>query len=152
MEMIVGGSFCINSQITKLSLDLREPKLIQKVRYDPKNNAIVDNIVSEKIYFDLTDINVTRYDNIVFIHKPEVTVAYKINENNSISRIDHLYIGLVNGSEIFLHEESVNSYYNILINIPKEYIDGVFININGTYTHLKSVDWAEEFTKTTKVE
>ena len=37
-------------------------------------------------------------DDVVFINKPGVTSAYKINENLSISKISHLFIKLNNAS------------------------------------------------------
>ena len=149
--MEITSSFCINSQIIELSFDPSENKLIQGVVYDPENHKLVHNVTRKSI-FDLEDPEVSLINNVVFINKPsiDITVAYKINENNTISRINHLYIKQSNGKVVFLYEKNLDSYYSIMIHLNSQLIDGVFVNFSGTIRYLKDINWVEEFAKLNK--
>ena len=147
--MIYGG-ICIDSKIICISMEYGETTLVQGVSYDPAKNCIVDNI-SRKVLFDLgKDSDVTVIDRkfsgkkYAFVYKPgdNITRMYKINDNNTISIVSHLYIQQESGV-IFLIERNKESFFNVLIGLPKEYTGGTFINLKGTYTKLDWVNWDE---------
>ena len=146
--MGVVGSFSITSQILNISLDLGQPSLIQGVRYDRSSNKIVDNITGKEL-FNLSDPSVLNVgEGRVLIRKAsmDVSCVYQINENNTITRLSHLYINQEKGRDIIIDKNN-KSYYNVLKNLPSEYTKGVFVNLNGTFELLDKVNWDNIFTE-----
>lgn len=150
--MEITNSFCINNQIIEISFDPSDTKLVQGVVYDSESHKLVHNITRKPI-FDLDDPEVKLIDGVVFINKPNIdtVVAYKINDNNTISRVSHLYIKQINGKFVFLSGRNLESYRNILSNISRNLIGGVFVNISGTFKCLGDINWEEEFIKLVKI-
>ena len=143
------SSFYIRKKINWISLDTTEPTLVQGVMFDQKTNTIV-NTISRKQLFDLNTPNVTKLTNdIIYIRIPEqnIAIVYRLNDNGTVTRINHLVIIFEDGSNISLFdEEPIKNYYQILKNIPKELTEGVFIKLSsGEYQRLDWMNWENEF-------
>ena len=143
------SSFYIRKKINWISLDTTEPTLVQGVMFDQKTNTIV-NTISRKQLFDLNTPNVTKLTgDIIYIRIPEqnIAVVYRLNDNGTVTRINHLVIIFEDGSNISLFdEEPIKNYYQILKNIPKELTEGVFIKLSsGEYHRLDWMNWENEF-------
>lgn len=143
------NSFYIRKKITWVSLDLTEPTLVQGVMYDQNTDTIV-NTISRKQIFDLKTPNVRRLtkDTVyIKIHEQDIAVVYKFNDNGTITRINHLVLVFEDGSDLTLFNEgSIQNYYIVLKNIPKELTEGVFVKLSsGEYHRLDWMNWENEF-------
>ena len=144
------SSFYIRKKITWVSLDLTEPTLVQGVMYDQNTDTIV-NTISRKQIFNLKTPNVRRLTNdtvYIKIHEQDIAVVYKFNDNGTITRINHLVLVFEDGSDLTLfNEESIQNYYRVLKNIPKELTEGVFVKLssNKEIHKLNNIDWDKEF-------
>ncbi len=139
----------IRKKINWISLDTTEPTLVQGVMFDQKTNTIV-NTISRKQLFDLNTPNVTKLtDDTIYIRIPEqnIAVVYRLNDNGTVTRINHLVMIFEDGSNISLFdEEPVKNYYQILKNIPNDLTEGVFIKLSsGEYYRLDWMNWENEF-------
>lgn len=149
MGMGIINSFYIRKKICWISLDTTEPTLVQGVMYDQKTNTIVTT-VSRKQVFDLNTSIVNKLTNdVVYIKIPnqDTAVVYRLNDNGTITRINHLVLYFEDGTDLTLFDEDNNqNYYRILKYIPKELIEGVFVKLspNGEiYRLVDIIDWED---------
>ena len=148
--MGIVSSFYIRKKICWVSLDITKPTLVQGVMYDQKSNTIV-NTISRKQVFDLNTQTVSKLtENVVYIkiQEQDIAVVYKLNDNGTITRVNHLVLSFEDGTNLTLfNEENTQNYYRILKYIPKELIDGVFVKLssNGEIYRLVDVIDFEEF-------
>lgn len=142
------NSIYINKPIVQISLDTSDISLVQGVKYDSGTNSIVHNI-SRKILFELNTGGVEKLsDNIIHIDLPEqdIAVVYKINENDTITRVNHLHIKFDDNTSVILFNEPKENYYQILKNIPKNLMTGVFAKLSSNkIVSLVDMDWDKEF-------
>ena len=133
MEMI-DNSVCINEEIVKISCDTCETKLVQGVVFDPDSVCFKDN-VTRKTLFELDLVNTIYKSSTYLINSPDddLSIAYRVNQDYTVTRVNHLYIEMKSGKKVFLVDENIDSYRNILYNIPKDLVNGLFIKIDGKY-------------------
>ena len=85
--------------------------------------------------FSLNPDKLIEKGSYVLIDLPELDLsyAYRINEDNTVTEVSHLYIEMVSGKYIFLANEDIDSYRNILYNIPENLVKGLFVKLNDKY-------------------
>lgn len=131
---MIDNSICINEEIIKISCDTCETKLVQGVVFEPESMCFKDN-VTRKTLFEIDLVNTINKSSTYLINIPDndLSIAYRINQDNTVTRVNHLYIKMKSGKRVFLVEEDVESYRNILYSIPKDLVQGLFIKIDGKY-------------------
>lgn len=132
---MIDNSICINEEIVKISCDTCETKLVQGVVFDPDSMCFKDN-VTRKNLFSIDLVTVTYKSSTYLINVPnnDLSIAYRVNQDYTVTRVNHLCIEMKSGKKIFLVDEDIESYRNILYNIPKELVQGLFIKVDGKYT------------------
>lgn len=131
---MIDNSICINEEIIKISCDTCETKLVQGVVCEPGSMCFKDN-VTRKTLFKLDLVNTVYKSSTYLINIPDddLSIAYRVNQDYTVTRVNHLYIEMKSGKKVFLVDEDVESYKNILYSIPKELVQGLFIKIDGKY-------------------
>lgn len=131
---VICNSICINEEIVKISCNPREEKLSQGIVYDRDSMSFVKNI-NQKVLFSLNPDKLIEKGSCVLIDLPDLDLscAYRINDDNTVSEVSHLYIEMVSGKYIFLANEDIDSYRNILYNIPENLVKGLFVKLNDKY-------------------
>lgn len=131
---MIDNSICINEEIIKISCDTCETKLVQGVVFEPDSMCFKDN-VTRKTLFEIDLENIINKSSTYLINTPDndLSIAYRINQDYTVTRVNHLYIELKSGKKVFLVDENIESYRNILYNIPKDLVNGLFIKIDGKY-------------------
>ena len=145
--------------IKSLTLDLSERQWIQSVQFEisgcDRSSYIVTTGSRQKLFNLKDNPEVTKFgEDVYYIHglmknhdtaeDIEVDVVYQVNESSgSVFKVPHLYISFEDGSDIFLYNETAETYYNILSVIQKnfpEIANGLFIKIDGTYKYFLSLE------------
>lgn len=131
---MIDNSVCINEEIVKISCDTCETKLVQGVVFDPDSMCFKDN-VTRKTLFELDLVNTIYKSSTYLINSPDddLSIAYRVNQDYTVTRVNHLYIEMKSDKKVFLVDENIDSYRNILYNIPKDLVNGLFIKIDGKY-------------------
>ena len=131
---MIDNSICINEEIIKISCDTCETKLVQGVVFEPDSMCFKNN-VTRKTLFKLDLVNTIYKSSTYLINIPDndLSIAYRINQDYTVTRVNHLYIEMKSGKKVFLVDENIDSYRNILYNIPKDLVNGLFIKIVGKY-------------------
>lgn len=131
---MIDNSICIKEEIIKISCDTCETKLVQGVVFDPDSMCFKDN-VTRKTLFELDLVNTVYKSSTYLINSPDddLSIAYRVNQDYTVTRVNHLYIEMKSGKKVFLVDEDVESYKNILYSIPKELVQGLYIKIDGKY-------------------
>ena len=131
---MIDNSVCIKEEIVKISCDTCETKLVQGVVFDPDSMCFKDN-VTRKTLFELDLVNTIYKSSTYLINSPDddLSIAYRVNQDYTVTRVNHLYIEMKSGKKVFLVDEDIESYRNILYNISKELVQGLFIKVDGKY-------------------
>ena len=131
---MIDNSICINEEIIKISCDTCETKLVQGVVFEPDSMCFKNN-VTRKTLFKIDLVNTINKSSTYLINFPDndLSIAYRINQDYTVTRVNHLYIEMKSGKRVFLVDEDVESYKNILYSIPKDLVQGLFIKIDGKY-------------------
>lgn len=145
---MIDNSICINEEIIKISCDTCETKLVQGVVFEPEPMCFKDNI-TRKTLFKIDLVNTINKSSTYLINIPDndLSIAYRINQDYTVTRVNHLYIEMKSGKKVFLADENIESYRNILYNIHKDLINGLFIKINGKYIIYNNEELSTYFQK-----
>lgn len=138
--MGISNSICINEEIVRVSCKSGDPKLSQNVVYEASTKSFVNNITREVIYKLGEDIISNDTTVLVTIPGSDEKFAYRVNPNGSVTIVNHLFLEFKSGKYILLVDESVESYIEILENIPKEFTIGLFIKVGDTYKPYSKLD------------
>lgn len=138
--MGIRDSICINEEIVGVSCKSGEPKLSQNVVYEASTKSFVNNITREVIYKLGEDIISNGTTVLVTIPGSDEKFAYRVNPNGSVTVVNYLFLEFKSEKYIFLVDESIESYIEILENIPKEFTIGLFIKVGDTYKPYSKLD------------
>lgn len=149
MGIIIESCFHLadNDKIVKISCDTSEEQLVQGVTFNIDTGEFL-KVTNMKPLFSFDLKNGIRKGNNLLIQIPieNTMISYRINNDNSVTRVNHLYIETESGKKIFLVNESLESYKNILQNIPDDLISVLFIKVNGVYTSYQNCEFLKNLT------
>lgn len=144
---MIGQSFRIDSKVLKVTLDvIEEDKLIQGIKFDRVNGRVVDVVNNGKVHYTIDgDEGIFLSKNEIYINRPRENVAsvYRINENDTLTRISHIRIKTEN-QDLFFTGKSAKFYHSILKGINNEFIGNLFVNFNGEIFLLTNFIWSWE--------
>lgn len=136
MGVIIESCFYLgdNDRIIKISCDTSEEQLVQGVTFNVETGEFL-KVTNRKSLFSFDLKNGISKGNTLLIQIPieNTLFSYRINNDNSVTRVNHLYIETESGKKILLVNESIESYKNILSSIPDNLVSGLFIKLNGVY-------------------
>lgn len=136
--------------ITKITFDNCERSWIQPVQYED-HSAFGKRIVlasSRAVLFKLEDnpdVIEVMNNKLFYISKSyiedgkikDVDVLYEVDKDtNNVFRVSHLYIEYDNSEKILLHNESMETYFNIFNTIRQQFkhmVVGLMMKVNGVY-------------------